>query len=334
MTAGTGGRTTSRSLKVGAVQLPGSSDVEGRAVDWTRLLRPWVERAASAGCGLVAFPSLPLATPLEAEGFEAFKAAAAALAREHGIILLPGAVEGYAAPGASGADEPRPYFRQALAIAPDGSIIGEQRQTHVSPEEAARGLQAGWDLHVFALPPPAPRGLWLGLLVGLDAWYPEVGRILMLKGASLFVASVAMPAPYEPWRQVAAMWQQVQQNQVFAIEACAVGRWGEAEYAGRSAVLAPCEAVANGSGILAQAGIDAAALPVTEWAAGIGSAGSTEPALITAELDFDELQRTIDSYSVWEQQNPGFYRAVFPALYEPGAAESDGSASTGERGCA
>ncbi|HCF57174.1 MAG TPA: hypothetical protein DFS52_04135 [Myxococcales bacterium] len=334
MTAGTGGCTTSRSLRVGAVQLPWQSDLEGRAVDWTRLFRPGVERAASAGCGLVAFPSLPLATPLEAEGLEALKAATGVLAREHGIILVPGAVEGYAVPGQSGRGEPRPYFRQTMAIAPDGSIIGEQDQTHVSPEESARGQLAGRVAKAFALPPPAPRGLRLGMLVGLDAWYPEVGRILMLKGASLLVASVAMPAPYEPWRQVAAMWQQAQQNQVFAIEACAVGRWGEAEFAGRSAILGPCEAVATGSGILAQAGIDTAALPVTEWAAGIGTAGSSEPGLVTAELDFDVLQSVVDSYSIWEQQNPDFYREIFPGLYEPETDESDRAASFGERGCA
>jgi predicted amidohydrolase len=56
-------------------------------------------------------------------------------------------------------------------------------------------------------------------LAGNDARNPEVGRIMALQGADLRLHCGALEGNQTCWLQTAAMWAQVQQNQVFAVEA-------------------------------------------------------------------------------------------------------------------
>lgn len=314
-------------------------------------LRPWVRQAKEKGCHLILFPLLPLT----ADGL--LLAAASALAREAGLLLGFAATAKYsdvqippteavvpreAVPFAEAAFRAEAIqsavtlsARGAYLFGPDGALVGHQAQTQMPPEDRAAGLHPGRALEPIPLPPPAPAGLKAGFLVGLDAWYPEVARILTLKGASLLLAPLAMPAPYNPWHQVAAMWQQVQQNQVFGLEACLVGlattarpgaggegtfggdtTGGGKTFAGRSAVFAPCEMTPGETGILAQMGVDPARIDPGSWADGISDAGSDQSGLVVADLDFSALQRTVDSYSLWEQQNLDFYRSFFPSVYD------------------
>ena len=320
-------------MRVAVTQTPadlGSGNGPGAAGG----LRPWVQRAKAAGCHLVLFPALATAAG------DDFLSSVAGLAGQAGLLL------GFAAerPGAG---------RVGFLFGPDGRLLGRQAQTQVSPEERDRDIIPGSTLEPIALPPPAPAGLKAGFLVSLDAWCPEVARILTLKGAALLLAPLAMPVPYSPWRQVAATWQQVQQNQVFGLEACLVGPVAAptaappqataaatqataaaatqpaSAYAGRSGIFAPCEMTPGETGILAQAGLDPAAIDPSKWADGLSAAGSDEPGLVVADLDFGALQRTVDAYSLWEQQNLDFYRSFFPGVYGK-ASGAAGRADGGE----
>lgn len=173
-----------------------------------------------------------------------------------------------------------------------GRVVVEQVQTHVGPEVRDWGIAPGSELEVAEL-----EGARVGLLVGTDARYPEVGRILALLGAWLWLSPQALPAPHDPWAQRAGCWSQVQGNQVYCVEACLVGRLAGRELAGLSACLAPVELTADGSGLLAAA------------------ADSQAGEAVAAELDRGRLRALHHEYPVFRHLNPGLYARHLPRAY-------------------
>jgi hypothetical protein len=94
-------------------------------------------------------------------------------------------------------------YNVATLYSPDGHALGSQRQTHLSPEERAAGLSRGEELTVFE----SPVGR-LGLLVNTDVRYPEVTRILCLKGANVLVNPLAARGvPAHDWKR--RLWREV-----------------------------------------------------------------------------------------------------------------------------
>ncbi|MEW5935740.1 MAG: nitrilase-related carbon-nitrogen hydrolase, partial [Bacillota bacterium] len=260
---------------VGAVQLePRRCPGEGEAAD---LLRRPVQRAARAGARLVVLPylgdlfaGLDLRHPTGAAG---------EVAREAGVYLALGLLE---------------RGRVGVLLGPDGKVVGQQRQTHLPPEERRAGLVPGDQVFVF----PTEVG-HLGLLVGQDAWYPEVSRILALQGAQVLLSLQAVRRPYSSWRQLAGIWQEVQQNQTFGVESCLHGHLalpeGDVEFEGRTAIFAPCEMTPGQTGILKE--------------------GPDEAGLVLARLDFAAREGVIRQYPVLGLLNPGLYRRYLPAVY-------------------
>ncbi len=140
----------------------------------------------------------------------------------------------------------------ACLFSPRGELAGYQEQLYLSRQERQWGLIRGDDARVF----PTELGK-VAMMVGTDAWYPEVGRILALKGAEIVCHCGAMEAAGENrWRQLAGMWQQVQQNQFFCVESQLVGRIAGTEFSAESLVHAPCEMTENYTGILSRGGTD------------------------------------------------------------------------------
>ncbi|MCL5676867.1 MAG: hypothetical protein M1602_03180 [Firmicutes bacterium] len=269
--------------------------------DLAALLGDPVRAAARAGARLMALPQLADLVgrdrPLQAE----VPRVAAELAREAKVYLAVGAAEA----GNAG-----------FIFSPDGEMLGWQRQTHLLPEDTARGLVAGDELAIF----DTEIGC-LGLVVGADAWYPEVSRILALQGAEILISLQAVQRPYTQWRQVAGMWQEVQQNQTFGIESCLHGRVtgpsGESfdavdmEFEGRSAIFAPCEMTPGETGVLNDA--------------------PDADGLVIARLDFAARRRVIEQYSVLGLLNPPLYHRYFPGVYAPRPAPG-GPGDGGEGG--
>ena len=270
-------------VRVAAAQLPVPGP--GCQEELFCLMDRLVAQAAAGGARLVLFPAMtglcgsPAKAPLDSchGGVpEAFAEAAATLAGRYRVYLAPGTIP---APVAGG------VANTAHLYAPDGSLAGSQAQTHLLPRERGMGLVPGDELGVFETEVGK-----VGFLVGTDTWYPEVGRILALMGADIFLAPVAVPAPYSPWRQVAGLWQQVQGNQVFGLEAGLAGVLGGDRFEGRSAAMAPVEITPGETGTLA-----AAPDPGAE-------------ALVVADLDYEALRRVRDDYPIFRHLNPGLYR--------------------------
>jgi predicted amidohydrolase len=190
------------------------------------------------------------------------------------------------------------WYNTAPLFSPDGKIFGRQRQTHRSLQERAWNLNAGAQLRIFN----TELGR-IGLVVGEDVRYPEVSRILALQGANILVHPAAGHSPEPPpspddetragpdERVLFDLWREVQSNQVFGVQANPIG----GAYRGRSAIYAPVEMTEGHRGILAQA------------------AGDATEEIVSAELDFDALQKVVDEYPIFDFFNYALYRKLSPS---------------------
>ncbi len=264
--------------------------------------REAVLRAAKPGARLVVLPAFALGargdwTPGPGPSRDELLTRAIAIAREAGCYLIPGTV--LVTEGEVGSGSGRPAVRQvAWLLGPDGELLGEQWQTHTSQAEEDAGWRAGSEVKVIQAP---GLGCSVGLLVGTDAWVPEVSRILALGGADLLVAPLAMPRPYSEACQLAALWREVQQNQTIGIEACLVGERGGRSWAGRSAILAPCEMVPDESGFIARGGT------------------ATRGLTLFGPVDLDRRRAVVEAYDILAEMNTDIYRQAFPGVYLGGA---------------
>ncbi len=197
----------------------------------------------------------------------------------------------YLAPGTMIEREGDALYNTAYLFAPDGKLVGTQRQTHRAPQEIARGLAQGDELNVFDI------GIArVGFVIGTDVEYPEVSRILALQGANVLIH----PASYATWSEehfLLDLWREVQSNQVFGVQACAVGQ-------GQSAIYTPVELTEDHQGDLGHRGFLAQA------------ANKDTEEIIGASLDFGALQKVVDGYPIFDFFNYEFYAREFPQAYK------------------
>jgi predicted amidohydrolase len=207
------------------------------------------------------------------------------IARRLGAYLVPGSVF---TPGRNG------FSHTASLISPTGEILGYQHQIFLSRDERKMGLTRGRDAEIFE----TDLGK-LGIIIGTDAWYPEVGRVLALKGAEVVCHCGALIKGASKWRQLAGMWQQVQQNQFFCLESQLTAFFAGTEFEAESLVHAPCEMTEGYTGILAR--------------------GSRDSELAAAELDFDKRLEVVGGYPLLKLLNP----AAYMDLYREGCGSED-----------
>lgn len=174
------------------------------------------------------------------------------------------------------------HFHTAYCFNPAGAVCCRQRQTHLTRDERSIGLSRGEELSLFSF-----NNLQVGMVVGSDARHPEVGRIFALLGADLLLHSGALEEGFNCWAQAAGMWSQVQQNQVWAVEAQLKGVIADRSYAASSAVIGPCEITPGQSGYLAR--------------------GYPESPVIIAELNNKGLLEIRQDYPLLKLLNPAAY---------------------------
>jgi predicted amidohydrolase len=174
------------------------------------------------------------------------------------------------------------FYHTAYCFDPTGNICCKQHQTHLSCLERELGLSRGEELSLFQLD-----GFPAALVVGNDARHPEVGRIMTLLGADLLLHSGALEGSISCWPQAAGMWAQVQQNQIWAVEAQFSGVIADISFGASLAVLAPCEITAGQTGYLVR-----------------GNPGSP---VVFAALNRNELIRIRNDYPLLTMLNPGAY---------------------------
>ncbi len=217
--------------------------------------------------------------------------------RRLGIYLCPGTV---ILPRGDG------LLHRALVFDPRGEAVGFQDQTHLTRHEAGTGYLPGEQLEPF----PTPWGK-MGLVIGTDNYFPEVARILALGGARVLLAPHALPAPYNYWQQMSGLWPQVQQNQVFGLEALAVGEVAGKSFLGRSSIYAPCEITPGETGILYQA------------------ESEREELIGLARLEFRDLIHIQEEYPILGLMNT----ALYTSRLLPAWKGLKGNNSKGVKGC-
>jgi len=275
-------------LRAAAVQL-NSTNEKARNLDSAERL---VREAAADGAELVALPEkwnllaggeelLAGAEPLDGPSLTA----ARGWARELGVHLLAGSIcerDGDSA------------FNTSVLVGPEGDDLGVYRKIHmfdvevggVSYKESAYE-QPGEEIVVAPLD-----GRLLGMSVCYDLRFPELYRILALRGAQLLAvpAAFTLATGRDHWQLL--LRARAVENQVFVL---APNQVGEApphfDSCGRSAIVDP-------------------------WGVVLASAPDRE-CFVAADLDFPALERIRESLPSLANRRPAAY--VWPQVQEASA---------------
>lgn len=193
------------------------------------------------------------------------------LAREYGMTVV--------APSAYLPDPLDGVPRNLAAVfGPDGYLLGTQAKLMLHAEDQDL-VEPGTALNV--IPTEAGR---IGLMLGNDILYPEIGRLLAYQEAEMLIgqASCTTPALYNKLRT--GMLARMQDNQLFSAISFLVGhndfgRSSREPFAGKSAILAPQDLTPRFSGVLVEMG------------------SQRSEGVLTAEWDFAALRK------LWEESD-------------------------------
>jgi predicted amidohydrolase len=206
------------------------------------------------------------------------------LAREFQVTLI--------APSAYLPDPTDQMVRNLTVVfGSDGSLLGHQAKVILHPED--EGLAQPGDTW---LPVATPVGT-LGLMIGGDVLYPEVGRLLAYQGAEalLLLGSCSHSVLYQKLR--AGALARMQENQLFGLVSFVVGPHELGRHheplIGKSAIFAPQELTPRYNGVLVEMG------------------SQRSEGILTAEWDFVALRR------LWEvSETPTRLQLPLARIYE------------------
>jgi omega-amidase len=175
--------TTGVTLRVAAIQV----DCAGSREKVERRSRTLIERAAERGARVACMPEHWI--PEDGADLGSSLPFFSAVARENGIYVIPGA--DFVRRGGGG--ESRPTV-ESVIIAPDGSEVGRQRKVHLFRDEK-KIAEPGDSYKTFEVD-----GVKVGIAICHDLVYPEVPRILALRGAEIVFSPAKIGAPgIAPW---------------------------------------------------------------------------------------------------------------------------------------
>jgi len=168
-------------------------------------------------------------------------------------------------------------YNSAILIGPDGELIGIYDKTHPAPWERRDG--GGWaevghraDVFETALGN-------IGMIICYDGDFPELSRLLAVKGADIVVRAAAFQRSYDIWYITNAA--RAYDNHVYVVACNAVGPDAQGNYGfGHSMIVTPIAwrlAQARGSEEIIAAKLDPDPLRYVTW-------GSKSPQV------FDHLQ--------------------------------------------
>lgn len=157
-----------------------------------------------------------------------FTAVLCEYAKKHNIYLILGLLEAHP-------NIPGTLFNSAVLIDAEGEIIGHYRKVHI-PAEEKHYFYPGNKAEVYT----TELGN-IGLLICADNSFPELPRVLSLKGAEIICAPYARPKgvgadPDLYWRIVSC---RAYENNNFFIACNRVGKEGDLVFEGRSCICGP-----------------------------------------------------------------------------------------------
>ncbi|RNB81032.1 carbon-nitrogen hydrolase family protein [Brevibacillus fluminis] len=191
--------------------------------DTIRQIAEAVEQVGQKKADYLLFPELYLEQEPDQTSLEMI----AATAQKHRVGVVLGYCE----------TEQDTRYNTALFIGKNGEILGQYRKIHLLDFER-NVFTPGDQCPVFDLPEGK-----IGLMISYDLMFPEVSRILAIKGAQLLLVLAANKFPPHPHQHV-YLSSRALENHVFVAMANKVGLDGNHLYLGESTVVHP-----NGSTI-------------------------------------------------------------------------------------
>lgn len=175
------------------------------------------------------------------------------------------------------------YHESCLII--NGEVQLKQRQIYLACWERELGLSRGAKIELKEI-----KDWNIALIISTDVFYPQVSRMAALKGADIVLSPVGFTGEKNWSLQISGMWQEVQQNQFFAVESGFNGSLGEQSFWGESIIHAPLEMTEEGDGYLKRS--------------------SGQQSLTIAQLDNKKRRKAISKFDVLSQLNREFYQQM------------------------
>jgi len=175
------------------------------------------------------------------------------------------------------------YHESSLII--NGEVQLKQRQIYLARWERELEFSRGAKIELKEI-----KDWKLALIISTDVFYPQVSRMAALRGADTVLSPVGFTGEKNRVLQVSGLWQEVQQNQFFAVESGFNGFLGEQSFWGESVIYAPLEMTEKGDGYLERS--------------------NGQQSLIMAELDNKKRRKAISKYNVLSQLNREFYQQM------------------------
>jgi len=197
------------------------------------------------------------------------------LSREYKITICPGSYWQK--------EKNNIYNESSLII--DGKVQLEQRQIYLARWERELGFSRGTKIELEEI-----KDWNIVLIISTDVFYPQVSRMAALKGADIVLSPVGFTEEKNRALQISGMWQEVQQNQFFAVESGYNGFLGEQSFWGESIIHAPLEMTEKENGFLTRT--------------------KGQQSLIITELDNKKRRKAISKFDVLSQLNREFYQQM------------------------
>ena len=175
------------------------------------------------------------------------------------------------------------YHKSCLII--NGEVQLKQRQIYLTRRERELGFSRGTKIGLKEI-----KDWKIALIISTDVFYPQVSRMAALKGADIVLSPVGFTGEKNRALQISGMWQEVQQNQFFAVESGYNGFLGEQSFWGESVIYAPLEMTEEGDGYLERS--------------------NGQQSLIVAQLDNKKRRKAISKFDVLSQLNRKFYQQM------------------------
>lgn len=175
------------------------------------------------------------------------------------------------------------YHESCLII--NGEVQLKQRQIYLARWERELGFSRGVKIELKEI-----KDWKLALIISTDVFYPQVSRMAALKGADIVLSPVGFIGEKNQVLQVSGLWQEVQQNQFFAVESGFNGFLGERIFWGESVIYAPLE--------------------MTEKEDGYLKRSSGQQSLTIVQLDNKKRRKAISKFDVLSQLNREFYQQM------------------------
>jgi len=175
------------------------------------------------------------------------------------------------------------YHKSCLII--NGEVQLKQRQIYLARWERELGFSRGTKIELIEI-----KDCKIALIISTDVFYPQVSRMAALKGADIVLSPVGFTGEKNRALQISGMWQEVQQNQFFAVESGFNGFLGEQSFWGESIIYAPLEMTEEGDGFLTRT--------------------KGQQSLIVVELDNKKKRKAISKFDVLSQLNREFYQQM------------------------